>query len=38
MASVDTLFVGGEIFTPGGRVGATLGVADGRIAFISSSH
>jgi len=38
MAKVDTLFVGGEIFTPGGCIDATLGVADGKIAFISSSH
>ncbi|MCZ6636644.1 MAG: allantoinase, partial [Alphaproteobacteria bacterium] len=38
MSSVDLLFVGGEIFSAGRRVEGTLGVQDGRIAFISSSH
>jgi len=35
---VDKVFVGGHIFTPGGRISGTLGVADGKIAFISSTH
>jgi dihydroorotase len=38
MSSVDLLFVGGEIFSSGRRIEGTLGVQDGRIAFISSSH
>lgn len=37
MEKVDLLFVGGEIYTPGGRVRGSLGVTDGKIAFISSS-
>ncbi len=38
MDQVDTLFVGGQIFTPDGLVKATLGVANGKIAFISSTN
>ncbi len=38
MATVDKLFVGGDIFTPGGQIKGTLGVENGKIAFISSSH
>ena len=37
MPTVDLLFTGGEIFTPGGRVRGTLGVDNGKIAFISST-
>ncbi len=38
MAKIDMLFTGGEILTPAGRIHATLGVENGRIAFISSAH
>ena len=31
------LFVGGEIFTPGSRIKGTLGIENGKVAFISSS-
>ncbi|HKT79761.1 MAG TPA: dihydroorotase family protein [Vicinamibacterales bacterium] len=37
MAVVDLLLTGGEILTPGGRISGTIGVKDGRIAFISSN-
>jgi dihydroorotase len=37
VAKVDMLFVGGDIFTPGGLIRGTLGVEKGKIAFISSS-
>lgn len=36
--TVDTLFVGGKVYTPTGQVPATLGVRDGKIAFVSSQH
>lgn len=37
MPKVDTLFVGGKVFTPGGLMPATVGVLKGKIAFISST-
>src|SRR5688572_106816 len=37
MAVVDLLLTGGEILTPGGCVSGTIGIKDGRIAFISSN-
>lgn len=37
MEKIDLLFVGGEILTPAGRIRASLGVSEGKIAFISSS-
>lgn len=38
MSKVDVLFAGGQVYTPGGVVDATVGVKDGKIAFISSSQ
>jgi dihydroorotase (multifunctional complex type) len=38
MRDVDLLLVGGEIYTPGGPVAGTLGIENGKVAFISSSH
>jgi dihydroorotase len=37
MTVVDLLLTGGEILTPAGRVPGTIGIKDGRIAFISSN-
>ncbi|HVO89406.1 MAG TPA: dihydroorotase family protein [Casimicrobiaceae bacterium] len=37
MPSVDLLLTGGEWLTPGGRIAASVGVDNGRIAFVSSS-
>lgn len=37
MATVELLFTGGEIVTTNGRVRGTLGVENGKIAFISST-
>lgn len=38
MAKVDVLFTGGQVFTPGGILDATVGVKGGKVAFISSSQ
>lgn len=37
MSTIDLLVTGGELMTPGGPLMGTLGIKDGRIAFVSSS-